>query len=145
MPSSAMAAIGTLLQIGDGGAPEAFTTISEVRDISGPSLSADSADVTTHDSAGDFEESVPTILRTGEVTFAINFIPSNATHSAGTGLLADYSAKTQRHWQLVIPHSGGTVTWSFTGFVSNFNPSFNLADQVGADVGIKVSGLPTLA
>ena len=59
--TSAIAAYGTLLKLGDGGTPENFTTIAEVRDIGGPELGADVVDVTSHDSPGAWEEVIETI------------------------------------------------------------------------------------
>jgi len=58
MATSAVAAFGTLLKIGDGGGPESFTTIAEVRTLGGPELSRDTVDVTSHDSTANWERSL---------------------------------------------------------------------------------------
>lgn len=146
MATGAIAGIGTKLQIGDGGSPESFTTIAEVTEISGPSLGADTADVTSHDSElneGGFEEHIVTILRTGEVTFTINYIPTDGTHDASSGLLNDYQNKTLRNFKLVFPDSSNT-TWSFSAYVTGFEPSTSPSDQYDASVTLKPSGEPTL-
>jgi hypothetical protein len=135
---------GTLLQIGDGGGPETFTTIGEVKDISGPSLALDTEDATSHDSTDGWEVLVPTILRSGEVTFDINFDPDEGTHDITTGLLADEVAKTLRHFKLIFPDLTSTE-WAFSAYVTGFETSAPVAGVLGASVTLKPSGQPTLA
>ena len=142
--TNAIDAFGTLLQRGDGATPESFTTIGEVGDIEGPELETDTEDVTNHSSTGGYEEVIGTILRTGEVTFPVNYIPTNATHNATTGLLLDWKNKTLRNFQLVFP-DGSSTTWSFSAIVTAFAPQAPVAGKLGADVTLKLSGQPTLA
>ena len=141
--TDALSSFGTFLQMGDGGTPEAFTTISEVRDISGPALGLGTADVTNHDSAGGWEEFVPTILTSGEVSFDLNYHPTESTHDAGTGLIADMAAKTLRNWRLVFPDVGST-TWNFAAYVTAFEPSAPVAGAISASCTMKITGQPTL-
>ncbi len=66
-----------------------------VTNISGPGLSLDTEDVTTHDSTGAWEEVVGTILRSGEISMDIVYDPAHATHkNAANGLIADLIART---------------------------------------------------
>jgi hypothetical protein len=139
-----ISAFGTLLKKGDGGDPESFTTIYEVLDIGGPSLKLDTEETTNHSSTGGWEEVVATILRSGEVTFEINYDPAGATHDASTGLIADMVARTLRNFQLVFPDTG-TTTWSFAAYVTGFEPSEPVAGKLSASVTLKPSGQPTLA
>lgn len=142
--SNALSSQGTLLKIGDGGGPETFTTIAEVLDIQGPALALDHQDVTSHDSTGGWEEVIGTILRSGEVTFDLNYIPTEGTHDHSTGLLADMTARTKRNFELVFP-DGGSTTWSFTAIVSKFQPASPVAGQLKGSIGLKITGQPTLA
>lgn len=144
MGNQAIAALGTLLKKGDGGSPETFATIAEVLDIGGPELGLDTEDATSHDSTAGWEDVVPTILRSGEVTFEINYVPSHATHNASTGLVADMKNKTKRNFQLVFPNAG-TTTWAFAAYVTKFAPKAPVAGKLAASVTVKVSGQPTLA
>lgn len=137
-------AFGTLLKIGDGATSETFTTIAEVIGITGPALSTDTIDMTNHSSPGNYEEFVGGTLRSGEVTFDVNYIPTHATHDASTGLLADYEARTVRNFQLVFPDTG-TTTWAFAAVVTGFEPAAPHDDKLSASVTLKVSGQPTLA
>lgn len=138
------AAFGTLLKIGDGGDPESFTSIAQVKSVGGPSLGLDPIDVTHHASTGSWEEVVGGILRSGEVSLDINYDPAGATHDASTGLIADMVAKTVRNFQLVFPDTG-TTTWSFAALVTAFEPSAPHDDRLSASVTLKLSGQPTLA
>jgi predicted secreted protein len=137
-------AFGTFLKIGDGATSETFTTIAEVVTITGPSLAMDPLEMTNHDSAGQWEEFIGGTLRSGEVSFDINYIPTAGTHDATTGLLNDLENRTFRNFQLVFSDTGGT-TWSFSAFVTGFEPSAPFDDKLAASVTLKLSGQPTLA
>lgn len=139
---SELSAFGTELRQGDGGGPESFTPVAQVRDISGPGLSLDNEDVTTHDSTGGWEEVVATILRTGEMTLEIVYDPADGTHDATTGLVADMEAKTLRNFELEWPDA---TEWSFAAYVTGFEPGAPHDGSLTASVTLKLSGVPTLA
>ena len=142
--TDAIASFNALIKIGDGATPtEAFTTIAEVMDISGPSLTLNTAEVTSHDSGG-WKETIGTILEGGEVSFDINFVPTNATHSEGSGLIADMLARTVRNFQIVFPDSGST-TWEFAALVTGFEPGAPVDGALTASVTLEITGEPTLA
>ena len=129
-------AFGTALKKGD-------VTYAQVTNISGPGLSLDTEDVTSHDSAGGWEEVVGTILRSGEVTMDIVYDPANATHKyAAGGLLYDLVSRTAISLSLVFP---GAVTWSFNTLVTGFEPSAPVDGALTAAVTLKLTGEPTLA
>lgn len=139
-----ISAFGTLLKIGDGATPENFTTIAEVTNISGPSLSLEPIEITSHSSPGGWKEFIGGLLDAGEVTFDINYEPTEATHNATTGLIADMVDRTLRNFQLVFPDTGNT-TWSFMALVTGFEPSEPVEDKLTASVTLKLTGQPTLA
>lgn len=142
MASIAVAATGTLLKIGDGGGPEAFTTIASVKDITGPGFTTDIIDVTSHDSAG-YHEKLPTLKDAGQVTFTLNF-NNHATQGFSTGLYADWVNKTLRNFQLVIPTTVAK-TGSFSAYVTNIQPNLPVADALTWDVTLDISGGVTWA
>jgi predicted secreted protein len=137
-------AFGTELKIGDGATSETFTTIAEVVTITGPSLAMDPLEMTNHDSPGQWEEHIGGTLRSGEVTFDLNYIPADGTHDASTGLLADFLARTVRNFELIFSDTPLTK-WSFSAFVTGFEPSAPFDDKLSASVTLKVTGQPTLA
>lgn len=127
-----------------GGAAEAFTTIAQVRDISGPGLSLDVEDVTTHDSTGAWEEVVATVLRSGEVTLDLVWDPATPTHSNGVGLLAVMPRRATRNFKVIFPDAAST-TWSFAAEVTGFEPDAPHDGALTASVTLKLTGEVTLA
>ena len=121
------------------------TPIVQVTNISGPGLSLDVEDVTTHDSTGAWEEVVATILRSGEVSMDIVYDPAAATHkNAAGGLLADLVSRTAQTYSLTFTDTAATV-WSFSAFVVGFEPDMPADGALTASVTMKISGQPTLA
>lgn len=120
------------------------TAYAQVTNISGPGLSLDTIDVTAHDSTNAWEEVVGGILRSGEITMNIIYDPATATHkNAGTGLLADFVARTAITLTLVFPDSG-TTEWTFSAFVTGFDPANPVDGALTADVTFKPTGDMTL-
>lgn len=142
MATQAISAYGTLLKRGDGGAPETFTTVPEVRSISGPSTETDEAEVTTHSSAaaGAYREFILTLIDAGSIEFDINYVPTDAVH---IGVRSDFANRTKRNWQLVLP--GSVQTISFTGYVKTFSLEFPTDDAVTAKVSIRLTGSVTFS
>jgi len=131
-------AFGTLLKRG-------ATTIAQVSNLSGPGLSLDTEDTTSHDSTAGWEEVVGTILRSGEVTADIVYDPNHATHKyASGGLLYDMVSRTAQAFSIVFP-SSPTVTWSFNALVTGFEPTAPVDGALTASVKLKITGQPTLA
>lgn len=144
MASNALSAFGTLLKLGNGAVSESFTTVAELRTISGPSISADAIDVTTHNTPTPFRRFIAGLLDGGEVSFDLNFIPQEATHSYSAGILKDMLARTRRNIQIVFPDSGLT-TWTLPIIFTAFEMSSDPAEVLQASVTAKVSGPPTFA
>lgn len=144
MASNAVSAFGTLLKLGDGGSPESFTTVAELRTISGPSINADAIDVTTHNTPTPFRRFIAGLLDGGDVTFELNFIPQEPTHSYSAGILKDMVNRTRRNIQIVFPDVGLT-TWLLPVIWTAFEMSSDPAEVLQASVTAKVAGPPTFA
>ena len=140
--SSAIAAFGTLLKMGagTGGTAETFTTIAEVGDIDGPSDSVDTIEVTNHSSSGARKEFVAGLIDSGEVSFPINWIPSNATHDETTGLEYVKNQRAIRNFHIIFPDA---TQLAFEALVTKFARKAPVADKLSADITLKVSGAPT--
>lgn len=142
----AYSSFGTLLQMGstDGGGGT-FTTIAQVLDISGPEFQIDTEETTNQSSSGGYEEFIPTIKRSGNVTFDILFDPSAATHEqASTGLLYVMTNRKLRGFKLQMPTTPAKE-WQFLGYIVGFSQSNPVAGTQRASITIKISGQPTLA
>lgn len=114
MATQAKSAYGTKIKIGDGGAPETFTEIPEVGDITGPGIEVETEDVTTHSSAasGANREFIPTLITNSDCEFELNYVHAEPTHIA---LRLASQNRTKKNFQKVNPE--GTETISFAGYV----------------------------
>jgi predicted secreted protein len=134
-------AFGTTLKRGGTGG----TAIANISKISGPGLSVDTEDVTSHDSTSGWEEHVATILRSGEVTLDIVYDPNHATHKyAANGLLHDMVSRAAVTYAIGFP-STAAVNWVFSAFVIGFEPDMPHDGALTASVTLKLTGAPTLA
>jgi hypothetical protein len=140
--TQAISGFGVTFKQGDGEDPEVFASIAEVKGISGPGYSLDMIDVTHLNSPGGFREFIGGLIDGGEITFDINFIPSNPTHNPATGLLADLLGRRRRNYQLGFPTTP-VVLWVIPGQVTNIDHDQPLEDAITASVTIKIVGLPT--
>lgn len=140
--TDAIAAYGTLLKLGSarGADSPTFAAISEVKDISGPAYSLDTIDVTSHSSPDGWEELIPAFKRNGEVTFDLNYTPSDATQNIETGLFSVLDDRAVRAFQLIWPDEYGV---QFDAMVTGFQPSSPVGDARIASITLKVSGPPT--
>jgi predicted secreted protein len=141
--SNAILATGTLIQMADAGG-SVFTTLAELRSISGPALTRNVNDVTTHNSVGGWEEALPGMARSGEISFDINYVPTEATHNNSTGLVFVFRTNAKRNFKLIFSNVGAT-TWTFAGYVVGFEVGAEVDTALTASVTIKPDGTMTLA
>jgi predicted secreted protein len=137
-----ISAFGTVLSMGDGDTPtEGFDDVANVVKIGGPGLSLDTEDVTTHDSTNAWEEHVPTILRSGEMTLDIIYDPNEGTHDATDGLISKADGKTLTNFIMTFPDA---TEWEFAAYVTGFEPDGSHDGALTASVSLKITGQPTL-
>lgn len=142
-------AFGTILAYGNGETPsEEFTKIGQVKDISGPSMKRDTIDVTNHDSRGGFKKFLASLADAGDITFSIEYDPGDSSHDQTTGLLYLFGKNTPTNFELIFPVEVTTgVYWGFTfsGFLTGFDPKEPVMGSLTADATIKVAGAVTLS
>ncbi len=132
--SDALSPHGTL--IARETAPGVFTTIGELGDLTPPALQRPSTEVTPHND--NIDGYVVGVLKRGEVTFPINFIPTDGTHDESTGLIKSMDDSALDGWRITWVDA---TTWVFSGYVTNFAPSAPAREGVfSADVTIRPSG-----
>jgi predicted secreted protein len=130
---------GTLLQIGDGGGTEVFTTIAKIKDISGPTLNRGTHDASTQTT--DWSEVVPGLKKGGQFTFDVNFIPTDTTHDHQTGLIKDFIDGTKRNFRIIWPDAGNTID-QYAAYVVNFEPDAPVDGLLTASVTLEITGDP---
>ena len=108
--------------------------VAEVTNISGPGLSVDMEDVTNHDSDGAWEELIPTIKRSGEITADINFIPA-------TNSFADKIGDLYANATLTFPDD---TVWTFDCYVTGFEPEAPVEGKLAGSITLKLTGEPSL-
>lgn len=135
---------GTLLQRGDGGGPETFTSVAEIYNISGPNPSRENIDLTHHESPSDYREYVPSFKDGGEISFDANFLPDNSTQDATTGILSDFENGTIKNYQIVFPNTANT-TASFAAYLQTYEITAPVDDRLGMSCTLKVDGPITWA
>ena len=115
----------------------ATTDIGHVEDITGPGETAESVDITNHDSPSAYREKVAVILDGGELTFDIVY-NSEAGQDA---LRTAFEARTTGAVLITYPD---TSTAGFQGFVSSWSWAAPVAGVLRASIGITVAGAVTI-
>jgi predicted secreted protein len=137
-----IARIGYLSQFqrGNGdGPPETFTNISEVISIEPPDAQADDIEVTHFESPGGYKEYIRGMLDAGEVSFSVNWDPTNrATHAQ---IRTDKASGLVHNYRLVFPGAIETIT--FPAYVKGLKRNDEPGAAITADVTLKVTGAPT--
>ena len=136
------AAYGTVIQVQNAAGSTSYTSIGEVRDIAGGGFQVDTADVTHHKSA--MEEIVPTVIRTQELTFTVNYNPRSTTHG-GDGafaLRALLLSRAKRTYKLITPAATSTAAdvLHFNAFVTGMNLNYPVTDGETAEFTVKPVG-----
>jgi hypothetical protein len=134
MSSNALESQGMQLKIGDAASPEVFTAIAETSNIDGPGGSATVIDVSDLDSTA--REKRLGLNDEGQISFTINYIPSNTQHAA---LRTARANRTLKNFQLGFTDSPQT-TWSFAAYVNGFTISNSVDGVTQANVTLEVSG-----
>lgn len=134
-----MDGFGVQLQRGDGEGPEVFTAIADITNLSGPGLSRETLDVTSHGSPDGWMEFLGGLKDPGEVTADINYQP--ALHDT---LVADFDDTAPRNYRIVFPDTGAT-TWAFPAIITGFEPEAPYDDKAAASLTFKVSGKPVIS
>lgn len=127
---------GVRLKLGDGATPtENFVTIAEVKDLEdGDDIELREA--TNHQSAGRRREYISGLIDGGEVTFTVNYIPTDATQNRITGLQA--SLGLTKNFRLEEP--GNPTGYQFAAVVMNTGKTYPVDDIMEMSVTLKKSG-----
>lgn len=143
MASGAFWAYGSALQLGDGAVSEAFTSIAEITKLVPPGMKRDSIEVTNQQSTEGWKEFIPGWRDGGEVEIEANWLPTNATHNASTGLVETFADNVNHNFRIVLPDN--ILTISFAGHLSGVEPDLPLEDKGILSCKIKVSGKVTFS
>lgn len=145
-------ALGTIVRMQSTPAWTSSSTgagIADLTNISGPSMSAEETDVSSHDSTTYFREFVAGFLDGGEIS-----LEGNLTNSASgaASLVTAFNDRAERYFQIQFPATGiSAVTadcylrWEFAGTVTGVETAAPYDDKASFSASIRVSGAPELS
>ena len=126
----------TLFQIGSAASPPTYTTVGEVRSISGPTTSAEIVDVTTHSLLGYWRKKLAVLLDPGEISFPMNYDPADALHAFAAGLWFLFINLITRDMKMLFPSAAGNLV--FEGQVMRHEFDAPVDNVLGVNVGISI-------
>ena len=150
-------ALGTVLKLSTAGGFLASTStaagIGELTNISGPTMSAEQIDVSSHDSVGNYREFVAGFLDAGEIS-----LEGNLTADGGADTLVGYFGdRGTHHFHVLFPatgtstggdmdehQSGFYMRWVFYGQITGVETAAPYDDKASFSASVKVSGQPFL-
>jgi len=139
MTTATKAAVSTQLKVTIVATP---TLIGEVVNISGPSMSAGTIDVTSQDST-DREFIGDTLADGGEVTFDCNYKNADAGQKELFTLLKSGAKQT---FTLIFSDGATTgTTFTITGIVTGVSYDAQLGSNYKVSITVKVAAMPTIA
>ena len=136
MASSGTIGMGTTIGVGDGGAPETFTDLAQVRRANLPEYSADTVEITNFDSqfsSEDFEEHIAGVIRTGSISLEIVY--KKATYNTLRALLA-----TSQNYKITLPDAATCV---FAAVMTGLTQPIEHNAELISTVTFKVTARPT--
>jgi predicted secreted protein len=146
---SAQKAYGAALQIGDGALADTptYTNVAGLKSIGDWVITAETADVTTHQSTGGFREKLPTgIFMVEDLEMVLAYDDTEATHanSAG-GIMHALLNETKLAWKINMADSGSTV-WTFEAYVTSAGTVIDTGEsELQQNVTLTITGQPTLS
>ena len=126
--------VGTQLMIGD-------TVVGGLKSINGIDVSADTIDVTDLANTSGYREKMAGFKDAGDVSASGFLDGEDAGQEKCLELL---NSGEEADCKIVFPTKIGK-TWSFKGVVTKFTTGAELEDAVAFELGLAVSGKPTLA
>jgi hypothetical protein len=118
------------------GPPETFTTIADLSGLDGPNMTADTVDVT--DFASTAKQFLSTFVDPGDLKLTVFY---RSDYSGHQNLRTDFTTKAIKNFQ-IVDTATVPVTCSFTGVITAFSAKYVVGQVAGADITIKLSGLP---
>ena len=121
------------------GYPSTLAYVGSLTNISGPSLSAEEIDVSSHDSDGNYREYVSGFLDAGEFTFEGNLTTSTSTEKKATDLYSAFNGRYKVNGMVLFPITS-RLSWKFHGYVTGVETNAPFDDKATFSATIRVSG-----
>ena len=134
--SDAFSGVGTMLRKYDG---TSWVSLGEVKNISGPSMSRNTIDVTSLASVNGYMEYIAGMRDPGTLSFTINFIRSDYNM-----MQDDFESDEVVDYEMVLPDAEAS-SFEMVGLVTELPLSVPFNDAVTVNVTIKLSGPITVS
>jgi len=129
------------------GATGAAVIVGDLTNISGPTMSAEEIDISSHDTSGNFREFVVGFKDAGEIS-----LEGNLTADGGAAeLVGAFKDRLNRNFHINFPVTsteGGVglcyLRWEFEGIVSGVETATPYDDKASFSASVRLSGAPTL-
>ena len=132
--SQAITGVGTIFRKWDG---SSWVTMAEIKNVSGPTMSRETIDVTNLASVGGYREFIAGFRDAGTVTFQMHFVREDYEEMKG-----DFESDVLVNYEIVLPDAENT-SLEFTGLVTEL--PLDIPEQViTCNVTIKISGQVTI-
>lgn len=115
-------------------------TVSEMTNISGPGMQADTIDSTVHNNTDIFRTFIKGLIDAGELSVDCYFDYTSNAYTASV-LLA---TTTLQSVTLTLPTSPSKTQFVCNGHVTGYEPTDPLDDMIGLALTIKISGAPVI-
>jgi predicted secreted protein len=132
---SGLSAFGTIFTLGSTGSTG---VIGNLTGISGPGISADTIDVTSHDSDAAYREFVAGVIDGGEISLEGNLL----TAAAGNAFMTAINARSTTACSIIFPTIG---KWTFSAVPTGFETDAPFEDKLSFSASLKVTGQPVLS
>jgi predicted secreted protein len=133
--TNAVSSVGALLKKYTG---TAWVSVGEVINISGPTMSRETIDVTSLASTGGYREFIVGLRDPGTLTFTMNF-----TRSDYDAMKADFESDTEVDYEMILPDDDVT-TLEFSGLITELPLNLDPGSQITCNITIKVTGQVTV-
>ena len=137
--SGVLVAAASAALTGGADSAEVFAVIDGAKNITGPSFSLETIDVTHHTSGSSYREIVPSFKSGGEVAFDLIYDPALTQHE---GLLTDFENRVLRNFQMVLPDAGN-MTYGFAAYVSGAEVQAPIDNALMLSVKLGITGAIT--
>lgn len=115
------------------------TTITELTAINGVNMTADSIDVTTHDSSNSYREFIQGLRDGGEISVEGNF-----TTASSASIYTQFNTTSLISATINLPTTPSASQWLANVFSTGFDTSAPMDDKIPFAATFKVTGKPTL-
>lgn len=135
---------GSIFSYSSVGSSGTFSVIAGITQITMPTFSRGSIDVTNHGTTDYYEQAITGgPIRSGSVGITAVYLTTATAHV--TTIPADFNAGTRCGWKIEIAGtSSANTVWYGDGYITGYNVATPFDGQVPFSMTMKITGKPTI-